>query len=247
MPPISRGFRGRRQPGADPARLPPGQYLTPDFPVLSAGPTEHTALEDWSLTIDGAVDEQRAGRWDGAARAAPGAFTVDIHCVTKWSKFDTSWTGVSLDVLLDGVDTGGDYVTAWSRRRIHDQPAARGPHRRQGLGRPHLRRRAARARARRPGAPARPAPVLLEEREVGARPHADRRGRAGLLGVRRLPQLRGPVAGAALLERLRRPAPGLADRHGPRRRGRDAAGAHAGPRRARLDGPPRRASTSTCA
>ena len=109
-----------------------------------------------------------------AARCPPETFTVDIHCVTKWSKLDTTWTGVSVDTLLEGVDTEAEYVTAWSRRRLHDQPAARGPHRRPGVGRPHLRRRAARARARRPGAAARAAPVLLEEREVGARPDAHR-------------------------------------------------------------------------
>ena len=58
MPPISRGFRGGGG-DVDPARIPPGQYLTPDFPVLSAGPTPRTPLDEWSLTIDGAVDEPR--------------------------------------------------------------------------------------------------------------------------------------------------------------------------------------------
>src|SRR6185503_19098093 len=84
MSPISRGFHGRR-PSVDPARLPPGQYLTRDFPVLSAGPTPRTPPEEWSFTIDGAVDTPRS--WTRAEfLALPSeTFTVDIHCVTKWS------------------------------------------------------------------------------------------------------------------------------------------------------------------
>ena len=100
--------------------------------------------------------------------------TVDIHCVTKWSKLDTTWTGVSVDTLLEASTPTAEYVTAWSRRRLHDQPAARGRDRRQGLDRVRVRRRAARARARRPGAAARAAPVLLEERQVGARARRSR-------------------------------------------------------------------------
>src|SRR5262249_16558341 len=88
------------------------------------------------------------------------------------------------------------------RRRLHDEPAARGPARRAGLGRLRLRRRAARARARRPGAAPRPPPLLLEEREVGARARAARRGRTRVLGGLRLPQLRRPGGGAAVLRRL---------------------------------------------
>jgi DMSO/TMAO reductase YedYZ molybdopterin-dependent catalytic subunit len=113
MPPISRGFRGRRQPEADTRRLPPGQYLTPDFPVLSAGPTPHTPLEEWSLTVHGALDQARSWTWEEFLALPTETFTVDIHCVTKWSKFDTRWTGVSVDVLLDGVETESDYVSAW--------------------------------------------------------------------------------------------------------------------------------------
>jgi DMSO/TMAO reductase YedYZ molybdopterin-dependent catalytic subunit len=113
MPPISRGFRRRREPEPDTTRLPPGQYLTRDFPVLSAGPTPHTPPGEWSLTIQGAVDAARSWSWEEFLALPTETFTVDIHCVTKWSKLDTTWTGVSLDVLLDGVETGGDYVEAW--------------------------------------------------------------------------------------------------------------------------------------
>ncbi len=112
MPPISRGFRSRRRPEADPARLPPGQYATADFPVLSAGPTPHTALDAWSLTLDGAVGEPRTWSWEEFTALPTEDFTVDIHCVTKWSKFDTTWTGVSVDLLLEGAEPSGDYVLA---------------------------------------------------------------------------------------------------------------------------------------
>jgi DMSO/TMAO reductase YedYZ molybdopterin-dependent catalytic subunit len=113
MPPISRGFRGRRDPDADPSRLPPGQYLTRDFPVLSAGPTPRTPLEEWSLVVGGAVDAPRAWTWDAFLALPSETFTVDLHCVTKWSKLDTTWTGVSVDTLLDGVGTEADHITAW--------------------------------------------------------------------------------------------------------------------------------------
>jgi DMSO/TMAO reductase YedYZ molybdopterin-dependent catalytic subunit len=111
---ISRGFRGRRQ--EDPAlagRLPPGQYLTSDFPVLSAGPTPHTPLERWDFALTGASEHMR--RWSWAEfRALPTEMvTVDIHCVTKWSKFDTAWEGVSIDTLLEGVTPEGQFVTAF--------------------------------------------------------------------------------------------------------------------------------------
>jgi DMSO/TMAO reductase YedYZ molybdopterin-dependent catalytic subunit len=113
MPPISRGFRGRRQSGGDPSRLPPGQYLTRDFPVLSAGPTPRTPLEEWSLTLHGAVDDASSWTWEELLALPAETFTVDIHCVTKWSKLDTTWTGVSLDTLLDGVITEATHVSAW--------------------------------------------------------------------------------------------------------------------------------------
>ena len=112
MPPVSRGFH-RRRPEGDAARIPPGQYLTHDFPVLSAGPTPRTPLETWSMTVDGAVDAAREWSWAEFQDLPAETVTVDIHCVTRWSKLDSTWRGVSVDTLLDGVDTGGDYVTAW--------------------------------------------------------------------------------------------------------------------------------------
>ena len=113
MPPISRGFRGRRRDDAPSDRVPPGQYVTDDFPVLSAGPTPHTSLDDWDLTITGEVEALRRWSWDEFRALPSEPVTVDIHCVTKWSKLDSEWEGVPLDTLLDGVDTIAEYVVAF--------------------------------------------------------------------------------------------------------------------------------------
>src|SRR3712207_5717234 len=113
MPPVTRGFHGRRSADAEASRIPPGQYLTPDFPVLSAGPTPHTPTGTWSLTLDGAVDRPRYWSWNDLKALAADAVTVDIHCVTKWSKLDTRWRGVPVDAFLEGVELSGEYVTAW--------------------------------------------------------------------------------------------------------------------------------------
>ncbi len=101
---ISRGFLGRRRDGDRGGRLPPGQYDVGDrFPVLSAGPTPHTPLERWDFTVE--IGRQPAARWSwDEFQALPHEeISVDIHCVTKWSKFDTRWSGVSLDALIEAV------------------------------------------------------------------------------------------------------------------------------------------------
>ena len=114
MSPISRGFMGRRRANVDPSRVPPGQYVTHDFPVLSAGPTPHTDLDDWTFTVDGAIDMSQSWSWSELTSLPAETITRDIHCVTKWSKLDTEWKGVSVDTLLDGVQSEAGYVTAWS-------------------------------------------------------------------------------------------------------------------------------------
>jgi DMSO/TMAO reductase YedYZ molybdopterin-dependent catalytic subunit len=114
MSPISRGFHGRRRPEVDPSRVPPGQYVVDDFPVLSAGPTPHTPPDEWSFTVHGAVDEAVSWTWEELRALPAETVTVDIHCVTKWTKLDTTWTGVSVDTLLDGVSTEADYVSVWA-------------------------------------------------------------------------------------------------------------------------------------
>ena len=110
---ITRGFRGRRGPGES-GRIPPGQYETHDFPVLSAGPTPRTPLERWSFSISEGGEELARWSWDELRALPSETITRDIHCVTKWSKLDTTWEGVSLDTLLGGIETDAGYVTAWS-------------------------------------------------------------------------------------------------------------------------------------
>ena len=135
-----RGFHGRRhQTGT--GLVPPGQYLVDDFPVLSAGPTPHTPLEEWDFTI---VDENGtiAARWTwDELRALPAESpTVDIHCVTRWSKLATRWEGVSVDRLLAGHRHHGRVRHRLRRRRVHDEPPPRRCPRWQGLGGVRLRR-----------------------------------------------------------------------------------------------------------
>jgi DMSO/TMAO reductase YedYZ molybdopterin-dependent catalytic subunit len=110
---VSRGFRGRRREGGDSDRVPPGQYLVDDFPVLSAGPTPHTPLEEWDFTITGALAEPRRFTWDEFRALPSETVTKDIHCVTKWSKLDTVWEGVSVDTLLAEVEHDAGYVVAF--------------------------------------------------------------------------------------------------------------------------------------
>jgi DMSO/TMAO reductase YedYZ molybdopterin-dependent catalytic subunit len=111
---FSRGFKGRRETPADTSRLPPGQYLVHDFPVLSAGPTPHTPLSDWSFAITGEVDSDKTWSWEEFRELPSETVTKDIHCVTKWSKLDTSWTGVAVSTLLENVETAADFVVAFS-------------------------------------------------------------------------------------------------------------------------------------
>jgi DMSO/TMAO reductase YedYZ molybdopterin-dependent catalytic subunit len=102
-PPVSRGFRSRRQDWSLTNRIPPGQYVTTDFPILSAGPTPQIKLEEWTFALQ--LNGRVLGEWTWAEfQALPQTkIKTDIHCVTKWSKLDTLWQGVSFDDLLKAV------------------------------------------------------------------------------------------------------------------------------------------------
>jgi DMSO/TMAO reductase YedYZ molybdopterin-dependent catalytic subunit len=114
MSPISRGFHGRRrEPAGDAARVPPGQYLTDDFPVLSAGPTPHTPLDKWTFTIRHGGDTSKSWSWAEIRDLPEEDVTADIHCVTRWSKLDTRWQAVSIDTLLEQVEHQARYVLAF--------------------------------------------------------------------------------------------------------------------------------------
>jgi DMSO/TMAO reductase YedYZ molybdopterin-dependent catalytic subunit len=115
MSPISRGFHGRRRtPAGAEGRVPPGQYVTSDFPVLSAGPTPHTPLEKWTFAITQEGGPSKSWSWTELRELPTENVTADIHCVTRWSKLDTEWQAVSLDTLLAQVDHDAAYVMAFS-------------------------------------------------------------------------------------------------------------------------------------
>jgi DMSO/TMAO reductase YedYZ molybdopterin-dependent catalytic subunit len=115
--PITRGFKGRQlDTGIARDRIPPGQYVTSEFPILTAGPTQHTPLESWSLMIQRGEDVLAQWSWGQFESLPQTERTTDIHCVTKWTKFDTRWRGVTFDDLLKaaGVSaTTSQYVMAY--------------------------------------------------------------------------------------------------------------------------------------
>src|SRR3990172_9886976 len=113
---VSRGFVGKRRAGEKKDSIPPGQYLTNDFPVLSAGPTLYTPLDKWTFTIEGLVTEKASWTWQEFLQFPMQKYVVDISCVTKWTKLDMKWEGVSLDTLLERIelDRKAMFVTAYS-------------------------------------------------------------------------------------------------------------------------------------
>jgi DMSO/TMAO reductase YedYZ molybdopterin-dependent catalytic subunit len=115
---FSRGFRGRPRSQVDAGRLPPGQYETRGFPVLSAGPTPRVSLAAWDFTVHGSDGRAARWTWDEFQALPRESVTTDIHCVTKWSKFGTVWEGVSVETLLAEAaarDIGpAPYALAWA-------------------------------------------------------------------------------------------------------------------------------------
>ena len=125
---VTRGFVGRRTTGHDSdlvSRVPPGQYLTADFPVLSAGPTPRTPLDRWSFTIEGLVGEPMRWSWDEFLALPSRDWTVDISCVTKWTKLDMRWRGVSADTLFEHVDIDPAAPVTACRSRFRRRAAPR--------------------------------------------------------------------------------------------------------------------------
>jgi DMSO/TMAO reductase YedYZ molybdopterin-dependent catalytic subunit len=112
MSPVTRGFHGRRNQTAT-DRVPPGQYVTNDFPVLSAGPTPHTSEGDWTFSIRRGGKDQKTWTWSELHELPAEQVTADIHCVTRWSKLDTSWQAVSIDTVLGQVRRDEKYVMAF--------------------------------------------------------------------------------------------------------------------------------------
>jgi len=100
--------------GYDPSRLPPGQYLTEKWPVLHAGSVPHTDLDRWDFKVWGEVDEPLTLSWQELSSLPTVEVTQDIHCVTRWSRFDTTFKGVHWSELakLAGPTPSGRYVVA---------------------------------------------------------------------------------------------------------------------------------------
>jgi DMSO/TMAO reductase YedYZ molybdopterin-dependent catalytic subunit len=94
--------------GIDPERLPRGQYHTRRFPVLHAGSIPDVDLAEWDFVIDGSVSESKCLSWSDFMDMPTTSMTADIHCVTKWTKFDTTWTGVPTRLLYDQVEASSD-------------------------------------------------------------------------------------------------------------------------------------------
>lgn len=103
---ISRGFHGNRPTTFDASRVPPGQYVTTEFPVLSAGPTPQIPLNTWSFTVDDDImGDPASWTWEEFRALPTDEVIVDLHCVTKWTKLGTRWRGVSLDTLIGARKT----------------------------------------------------------------------------------------------------------------------------------------------
>ncbi len=113
---VSRGFFGRRRQPDQAGRIPPGQYLVDDWPVLSAGPTPRTRLDQWRFTIEGLVRQPVSWSWEEFLKLPSKTYVVDISCVTKWTKLDMKWQGVSVDTLIQAVqlDPRAAFITAYS-------------------------------------------------------------------------------------------------------------------------------------
>ena len=111
----TRGFFGRGR-AASQRELPPGQYLERDFPVLSAGPTPHSRLEDWVFALEHDGEQLASWSWAAFQELPQSEITVDIHCVTSWSKLDTRWRGVTIETLLDsaGLEPPEPFAMAYS-------------------------------------------------------------------------------------------------------------------------------------
>jgi DMSO/TMAO reductase YedYZ molybdopterin-dependent catalytic subunit len=177
----ARGQAQAKKMGVDPGRIPPGQYLTERFPVLTYGSNPSFDLKSWSLSIDGEVDAPYALGWDELMALEQVELTTDIHCVTRWSKLDTTWRGVRVRDLLDRAQvrpsgthvmahSDGGYTTNIPLAALYDDDVLVA-HTYDGKPLEHDHWRAA--------APARPQAVLLEVGEVPAPPGghaADRRG-----------------------------------------------------------------------
>jgi DMSO/TMAO reductase YedYZ molybdopterin-dependent catalytic subunit len=183
----TRGFAGRRRGPDD--QLPPGQTLFENWPVLTAGPTPYVDTETWDFAILDETGTEHHWNWEQFLALGAEDITVDIHCVTHWSKLDMAWRGVSLDKLFENVETSHDYVMAHSyggyttNVPLEDLLDGKAWIATEAEGAPLDAEH---------GGPAssHPASVLLEEREMGPCADDDADERPWVLGAERLSHLR---------------------------------------------------------
>ena len=209
MPTFTRAFKGR-QGGRDP-RLPPGQYDTGrTWPVLTAEATPRIDTGNWTFRVEGLVANPTTWTWEQIHALPESTYHGDIHCVTTWSKLGMTFTGVSVDTLLDVAQPlpQASYVLALS----HSGYTTNLPLADVTGGRAWVAWEvdgdAPAPRARRAGPAPGPPPLLLEKRQMGRRAAPARPRRARLLGTERLPRPRRPLARTALRGRLNWRCPG---------------------------------------
>ena len=199
---VTRGFTGRQSVSELSDRIPPGQHLVDNFPVLTAGPTPRIDPADWTFTLKVGPRPIKAWSWSEFNALPRTRMTRDIHCVTAWSKLNTAWEGVAIDDIL--ADAGLSAPTPFALAHCYDGYSTNVPLADLTTGKAmvaaQVRRPAAAARPRGAGAPARAASVLLEVGEVGERASVHRARRGRLLGAARVPHVRRSVARAAIHE-----------------------------------------------
>ena len=100
-------------------RLPPGQTLTEDFPVLTYGPTPRFNPDTWTLRAFGAVERDTSWTWEQFQTLPTIKITCDIHCVTRWSKFDTVWEGVPFKHIAELVGAERRHLAGRRPSRHH--------------------------------------------------------------------------------------------------------------------------------
>ena len=192
---FTRGFSGRRS--ADDDRLPPGQYLTGDFPVLSAGPTPRVPLDAWRFTVRTESDQGHGGPGRSSPRSRSRTVTVDLHCVTGWTKLDT--VGAGSPSTPCSTTSRPRPTSPWCTATAGTPPTCRSrtcSTARPGSPSSTTATSSPPSTAGRPACWSRTCTSGSPPSGSADRPHAP--GRAGLLGAARLPRLRRPVARAAV-------------------------------------------------
>ena len=184
-------------------RVPPGQFVTNKFPVLTYGPEPEIKIESWTLRVFGMVERELSLDWQQFAALPWRTVDADFHCVTQWSALDQTWEGVALSDLIapDNLSPKAKFLMAhcyggYSANLPLELALA------EGLLAHKAGRPAHRQKPRLAPAPGHPQPLRLEKRQVGQRHRTDGRRLPRLLGTARLPQQRRPLERGTLLARI---------------------------------------------